>query len=89
MFDKYDERPGFESYNSVNFPYPAMMPMMPTPNINNNTSCQKNVSNLENRINNLENRINNLENRVQKLENNMYPKAVDYSQTYQNSMNMM
>lgn len=80
----YDERPGFESYNSVSFPYPGMMPMMPMANSNNNnnSSCQANMKNLENRI-------SNLEDRVQKLENNMYPKATEYSQTYQNSINVM
>ena len=77
----YDERPGFESYNSVSFPYPGMMPMMPMAT-NNNSSIQSSIKNLENKI-------SNLENRVQKLENNMYPKAMEYSQTYQNSMNVM
>lgn len=79
----YDERPGFESYNAVSFPYPGMMPMMPISNNNsNNSSCQ-------NSIKNLENKVSNLENRIQKLENNLYPKAMEYSQTYQNSMNVM
>lgn len=86
MFNN-DERPGFESYNAINFPYPGYMPMMPTnsnmiSSNNNNSNCSQNMSNLENRI-------SNLENRVQRLENNMYPKAVDYTSTYQNSMNMM
>ena len=87
MFNKeiFDERPGFESYSSVNFPYPGM-PMMPITGMSMSTS---NNSNCSQNMNNLENRINNLENRIQRLENNMYPKAVDYTSSYQNSMNMM
>ena len=83
----YDERPGFESYNMMNFT--PGMPIM-YPNMNYNSSCQNN--NIDNRINKLENEINNLQNRVSRLEGNMYPEAVNYNSypksTYQNSLNM-
>jgi hypothetical protein len=83
----YDERPGFESYSMMNFPYPSM-PIMQgqyyQPNSNNN---------LEDKISKLENKINSLENRISRIEgsmstnmdySNIYPKA-----TYQNSLSMM
>ena len=57
----YDERPSFESYNSMNMQYPSM-PMMPVypgnmmmPNMNNNS----------NSYNNLESRVSTLEKKVQ------------------------
>lgn len=96
----YDERPSFESYNSMNMQYPSM-PMMPVypgnmmmPNMNNNSNS---YNNLESRISTLEKKVQNLENKLQKLENNLYPKAVDYTEmnsdyinaSYQNSMNIM
>lgn len=91
MIDKtyvYDERPGFESYNSINFPYPGNMIPFSQMNMNNN-----NFSLLNQKISNLENKVNTLEDRIQRLESNMYPTAIDYSQTpnyaYQNSMNIM
>lgn len=89
----YDERPGFESYNMVNFPNPGMPIMYPNMNyVNTGSSCAQN-NNYENRIQKLENDINNLQNRVSRIEGNMYPQAVDYNtypkSTYQNSMNMM
>lgn len=95
MIDKtyvYDERPGFESYSSVNFPYPSAMMPMPMMNVNGNTNC----SQTNQRVSNLENKVNSLEDRIQRLESSMYPTAIDYSQTpnyitstYQNSMNIM
>ena len=96
----YDERPSFESYNSMNMQYPSM-PMMPVypgnmmmPNMNNNSNS---YNNLESRVSTLEKKVQNLENKLQKLENNLYPKAVDYTgmssdsinASYQNSMNIM
>ncbi len=82
----YDERPGFESYNMVNFPYQGMPMMYPS---NNTSTC----NNMDNRLSKLENEINNLQNRVSRLESNIYPQAVDYNTypkaTYQNSMNVM
>ena len=82
----YDERPGFESYNMMNWGYPNM-PMMPNMGVmpnNNMNSC-----------NQLEKRVSNLENNIKNLQNNIYPQAteyqtygVDYS-SYQNSMNIM
>lgn len=96
----YDERPSFESYNSMNMQYPsmAMMPVYPgnmmMPNMNNNSNS---YNNLESRVSTLEKKVQNLENKLQKLENNLYPKAVDYTEmssdyinaSYQNSMNIM
>ena len=86
----FDERPGFESYNMMNFTNPLMPMMYPYPS--NNMSCQNN-SNIENRISKLENTVDNLQNRVNRLEQSMYPQAVDYNNypktSYQNSMNMM
>lgn len=87
----YDERPGFESYNMVNFPYPNMPMMYPNPSMNTNyQSCSDNMNN---KINQLEKQIDNLQNRVSRLEGSMYPQAVDYNTypkaTYQNSMNIM
>ena len=80
----YDERPGFESYNMVNIPYPNM-PMM-YPSYQNNNSC-----NIENKISKLEKDIDNIQNRLSRLEANLYPQAVDYNSypkaTYQNSIN--
>ena len=80
----YDERPGFESYNMMNFPYPGM-PIYPNMNYVDN--------NLESKISKLENKIDNLQNRVSRLENNMYPQAIDSNTfpkaTYQNSLNIM
>lgn len=83
----YDERPGFESYNMMNFGYPGMPMMQSMP-------CQNNVvNNYDEKISKLENQINSLENRVSRLEgsmatsmdySNIYPKA-----TYQNSLTMM
>ena len=96
----YDERPSFESYNSMNMQYPSM-PMMPVypgnmmmPNMNKNSNS---YNNLESRVSTLEKKVQNLENKLQKLENNLYPKAVDYTEmnsdyinaSYQNSMNIM
>lgn len=85
----YDERPGFESYNMVNFPNPGMPMMYPN---NMGVSCSSN-NNYESRIQKLENEVNNLQNRVSRLEGNIYPQAVDYNNypkaSYQNSMNMM
>lgn len=93
----YDERPSFESYNSMNMQYPTMpiMPMYPGGMMPNNNSNSYN--NLESRISTLENKVKNLENKFKNLENNLYPKAVDYSQmssdyinsSYQNSMNII
>ena len=61
----YDERPSFESYNSMNMQYPSM-PMMPVypgnmmmPNMNNNTNS---YHNLESRFSTLEKKVQNLEN---------------------------
>ena len=96
----YDERPSFESYNSMNMQYPSMhkMPVYPgnmmMPNMNNNSNS---YNNLESRVSTLEKKVQNLENKLQKLENNLYPKAVDYTEmssdyinaSYQNSMNIM
>lgn len=84
MFNKNNERPGFETYSAFEMPYSGMMmPMMPNfNNINGSNNCSQ-------KLNILENKINNLENKIQKIENNMYPKASDTSFTYQNSMNMM
>ena len=84
----YDERPGFESYSSINFPYPGGMPFqMPMYNMNNTSN------NCTQKVNNLENKLNNLEDRIQKLESSLYPSAIDYSKipnfNYQNSMNVM
>ena len=77
------DRPGFESYSIMNM-YPSyMMPMNTFPS--NMGSCQNNTSNLQS----LENEINNLKNRVSRLENSMYPEAIDYTKTYQSSLNMM
>ena len=76
------DRPGFESYSMMNMYPNYMMPMQTFPqNIN---SCQSN-----NQIQSLENEINNLKARVTRLENSMYPEALDYTKTYQNSLNMM
>ena len=36
----YDERPGFESYNMMNMPYPNMPVMYP-----NNNTCTNNIDN--------------------------------------------
>lgn len=89
----FDERPGFESYNMVNFPYPSMPMMYPiNTGYQNTSSCNNNSNNnIENRISKLENQIDNLQNRVSRLEGSMYPQAVDYNTypkaTYQNSMN--
>ena len=84
----YDERPGFESYNMMNFA--PGMPMVP-PYMNYNTCSMNN--NYDNRISRLENEIDNLQNRVSRLEGNTYPQAIDYNSypktTYQNSMNMI
>ena len=96
----YDERPSFESYNSMNMQYPSMLmkPVYPgnmmMPNMNNNSNS---YNNLESRVSTLEKKVQNLENKLQKLENNLYPKAVDYTEmssdyinaSYQNSMNIM
>ena len=86
----YDERPGFEAYNAVNFQYPGMnnmgmMPIFPGNMQMQNTSnscsqIQNKVSNLEQRVSTLEKKVQNLENKLQKLENNLYPKAVDYTE---------
>ena len=88
----YDERPGFESYNMMNFG-PGMPMMTPYMNYNMGQTCQKNNNNYDNRISKLESTVENLQNRVSRLEGNMYPQAVDYNNypkaTYQNSMNMM
>ena len=96
----YDERPSFESYNSMNMQYPSM-PMMPVypgnmmmPNMNNNSNS---YNNLESRVSTLETKVQNLETKIKNLENSIYPKAVDYTQmssdyinaSYQNSMNIM
>ncbi len=94
----YDERPGFEAYNAVNFQYPGMnnmgmMPIFPGNMQMQNTS--NSCSQIQNKVSNLEQRVSTLENKIQKLESSMYPKAMDYSSTeylnstYQNSMNMM
>ncbi len=86
----YDERPGFESYNMMNF-VPGMPMMYPNMNYNNGQCSQNN--NYESRFSRLENEINDLQNRISRLEGNMYPQAIDYNSypktTYQNSMNMM
>ena len=94
MIDKsfiYDERPGFETYSMMNFPYPSSPMMFPNNNYyDNNSGCN---SNMETRISKLENQVDNLQNRVSRLESNMYPQAVDYNTypktTYQSSMNIM
>ena len=82
----YDERPGFESYNMMNFGMPGMPIMYPY----QQSTCQNNN---DNKIAKLEQEINNLQTRVSRLEGSMYPQAVDYNSypkaTYQNSMNMM
>ena len=99
----YDERPGFESYNAVSFPYPGgmnnmgMMPIFPNNMMSNMQNSSNSCSQVQNTVNNLEQKVNNLENRIQKLESSLYPKAMDYSQSstdylasvYQNSMNIM
>lgn len=94
----YDERPGFETYSMMNFPYQAI-PMggynignyNPMGNYNNDN--YNNYNNLENIISKLENQIDNLQNRVSRLESNIYPQAMDYGSypkaTYQTSMNVM
>lgn len=69
--------PGFESYNMMNFPYPNMGYQ------SMNTPCQNNV---ESKIKQMEKQIDNLQNRVSRLEENMYPKAIDYSNTTYQSM---
>ena len=88
----YDERPGFESYNMVNFPTPGMPMMYPNMNYNMGQTCSQN-NNYENRISRLEQEVDNLQNRISRLEGSMYPQAVDYNSypktSYQNSMNMM
>ena len=92
--DKYifDERPGFESYNMMNFQTPSIPMMYPGMNYNMGTSCSQN-NNYDNKISKLESEVSNLQNRISRLEGNMYPQAVDYNNytkaTYQNSMNMM
>lgn len=75
----YDERPGFESYNSFNIPYPQNMMGFTGFNMPNYS------------IESLEKRVSNLENKISKLENNIYPKAMDQmiSGSYQSSMNIM
>jgi hypothetical protein len=81
------DRPGFESYNMMNM-YPNYM--MPMPSfIQGGNTCQNNNTNQNYKIQTLENEINNLKTRVSRLENSMYPEALDYSKTYQNSLNMM
>lgn len=88
MFRNYDERPGFESYNMMNFGYPQGPMMMPvTPSM---SSCNNQN---DNTFNSIQKQIDSLNNRITRLENNMYPQAVDYNNypkaSYQNSMNMM
>lgn len=80
------DRPGFETYSMMN-----MYPMMPMPTYMGGNTCQNNNINQtqNNQIQYLENEINNLKTRVSRLENSMYPEALDYSKTYQNSLNMM
>ena len=98
-FDKnvvYDERPGFESYTTMNMGYPNM-PYIPNmgfmQNMPNNNMMGYNQ--LESRVSTLEKKIKNLENNMQKLTNNIYPEATSYStysqdySSYQNSMNIM
>lgn len=84
----FEERPGFESYNMMNFSNPGMPLVYP------NVSYSANqCSNVDNRISKLETELSNLQSRVSRLEGNIYPQAVDYNSypktTYQNSMNMM
>lgn len=84
------DRPGFETYSMMNMGMPMypnyMMPM----NTYSQGSCQNNINQTQNnQIQNLENEINNLKNRVSRLENSMYPEALDYTKTYQSSLNMM
>ena len=82
----YDERPGFESYNMMNF-VPGMYPP-----IYNQGQCS-NMNNYDSRISKIETEINNLQNRVSRLEGSMYPQAVDYNTypktSYQNSLNII
>ena len=78
------DRPGFESYSMMNMGMPMYMPF--NSYSQGMGSCQNNNSN---QFQNLENEINNLKSRVTRLENSMYPEALDYSKTYQNSLNMM
>lgn len=82
------DRPGFESYSMMNM-YPNYM--MPIPSIPQGiNSCQNTINQSQNsQIQTLENEINNLKARVTRLENSMYPEALDYTKTYQNSLNMM
>ncbi len=82
------DRPGFETYSMMNM-YPNYM--MPMPSYMGGNTCQNsNINQTQNnQIQYLENEINNLKTRVSRLENSMYPEALDYSKTYQNSLNMM
>ena len=86
----YDERPGFESYNMVNFPMGGMPMMYP---MNNQSGTCSNSNNYDNRKTKLENEVSNLQNRISRLEGNIYPQAIDYNtypkQTYQNSLNVL
>ena len=86
----YDERPGFEAYNSVNMQYPTpMIPNFPSQmnmGMNmpgfpvNNQNNQNSYNQLENRVSSLETKVQNLETKIKNLENSIYPKAVDYTQ---------
>ena len=80
------DRPGFETYSMMNM-YPNYM--MPMPSFTQGTSPCQNSNTQNYQLQTLENEINNLKQRVSRLENSMYPEALDYSKTYQNSLNMM
>ena len=83
------DRPGFETYSMMNMGMPIYPNyMMP---INTMGTCQNNsVNQTQNsQIQILENEINNLKARITRLENSMYPEAIDYTKTYQSSLNMM
>ncbi len=83
------DRPGFESYSMMNM-YPNYMMPMPSFIQGGNTCQNSNINQSQNyQIQTLENEINNLKTRVSRLENSMYPEALDYNKTYQNSLNMM
>ena len=82
------DRPGFETYSMMNMYPNYMMPM--SPYIGGNTCQNSNINQTQNyQIQSLENEINNLKNRISRLENSMYPEALDYTKTYQSSLNMM
>ena len=91
----YDERPGFESYNMMNFNTPGMPMIYPNMGYNMQSTCSGNSSNnnYESRITKIESDVDNLQTRLSRLEGSIYPQAVEYNSypktTYQNSLNMM